>query len=48
MATTKSLDADSCYQVRAVTEDDTGIEILYQPSNPNIEYDTSWKSPKQN
>ncbi|THZ56592.1 hypothetical protein D6C85_10578 [Aureobasidium pullulans] len=37
MATTKSLDADSCYQVRAVTEDDTGIEILYQPSNPNID-----------
>ncbi|THY81538.1 hypothetical protein D6C92_10335 [Aureobasidium pullulans] len=23
--------------VRAVTEDDTGIEILYQPSNPNID-----------
>ncbi|THY39209.1 hypothetical protein D6C97_10375 [Aureobasidium pullulans] len=37
MATTKSLDADSCYQVRAVTEDDTGIEVLYQPSNPNID-----------
>ncbi|THZ12391.1 hypothetical protein D6C91_08531 [Aureobasidium pullulans] len=37
MATTKSLDADSCYQIRAVTEDDTGIEVLYQPSNPNID-----------
>ncbi|THZ90977.1 hypothetical protein D6C88_03825 [Aureobasidium pullulans] len=37
MAMTKSLDADSCYQVRAVTEDDTGIEVLYQPSNPNID-----------
>ncbi|THX46907.1 hypothetical protein D6D06_09861 [Aureobasidium pullulans] len=37
MATTKSLDVDSCYQVRAVTEDDTGIEVLYQPSNPNID-----------
>ncbi|THX69509.1 hypothetical protein D6D04_10253 [Aureobasidium pullulans] len=23
--------------VRAVTEDDTGIEVLYQPSNPNID-----------
>ncbi|KEQ81784.1 hypothetical protein M438DRAFT_323982, partial [Aureobasidium pullulans EXF-150] len=42
MATTKSLYADSCYQVRAVTEDDTGIKVLREPSNPNIEYDTSW------
>ncbi|THY80180.1 hypothetical protein D6C93_10020 [Aureobasidium pullulans] len=23
--------------IRAVTEDDTGIEVLYQPSNPNID-----------
>ncbi|THX35916.1 hypothetical protein D6D10_07102, partial [Aureobasidium pullulans] len=32
-----SLTADSWCQVRTVTEDDTGIEILYQPSNPNID-----------